>query len=46
METYLPYNWHTTSLERDIHVVFDNVPEKISDMLNVCYLNQQEMKMK
>lgn len=46
METYIPYDyWYTVTIERDIHVDFDNVPEKISDMLSVCYLDQPEMKM-
>lgn len=35
----------TRYLERDHHVDFDNTPEKIADMLNVCQLNQLGMKM-
>ncbi|WP_097015333.1 hypothetical protein [Anaerocolumna aminovalerica] len=45
-QTYMPYDyWYTISLERDHHVDFDNVPEKIADMLNGCYPDQPEMKM-
>jgi len=45
-QTYIPYDyWYTISLERDYHVDFDNVPEKIEDILNVCHPNQLEMKM-
>ncbi|WP_199242565.1 hypothetical protein [Desulfosporosinus fructosivorans] len=40
-QTYIPYDyWYTVSVERDHLVDFDNVPEKIADMLNVCYLDQ------
>ncbi|MHB8061623.1 MAG: hypothetical protein ACYDG2_03140 [Ruminiclostridium sp.] len=43
---YIPYDyWYTVYIERDHHVDFDNVPEKIADMLNVCYSDQPEMKM-
>jgi hypothetical protein len=45
-QTYIPYDyWYTVVLERDYHVDFDNVPEKIGDMLNVCHSNQLGMKM-
>lgn len=45
-QTYIPYEyWYTISLERDFHVDFDNVPEKILDMLKVCSSNHPEMKM-
>lgn len=41
---YIPYDyWYTVSLERDHHVDFDNVPEKIADLLSACYAEQQEM---
>lgn len=44
--TYIPYDyWYTVSVERDHHVDFDNVPEKVADMLNSCYSDQPEMKM-
>ncbi len=43
---YVPYDyWYTASIERDHHVDFDNVPEKIADMLNVCYAHQPKLKM-
>jgi hypothetical protein len=43
---YIPYDyWYTVSIERDHHVDFDNVPDKIADMLNVCYPDQPELKM-
>lgn len=45
-QTYIPYEyWYTVSLERDFHVDFDNVPEKIVDMLSVCSSDLPEMKM-
>ncbi len=45
-QTYLPYDyWYTVPIERDIHVDFDHVPEKINDMLNACYQDQPELKM-
>ncbi|MBU5426888.1 hypothetical protein KQI41_10745 [Tissierella pigra] len=45
-QTYIPYDyWYTVSLERDYHVDFDNVPEKIGDMLNACHTDQLGMKM-
>lgn len=45
-QTYIPYDyWYTVSLERDHHVDFDNIPEKIADILNVCHSNQLGMKM-
>lgn len=43
---YIPYDyWYTVSIEHDYHVDFDNVPDKIADMLNVCYPDQPELKM-
>lgn len=43
---YVPYDyWYTISVERDHHMDFDNVPEKIMEMLNGCYPNQPEIKM-
>lgn len=45
-DVYIPYDyWYTVSVKRDHHVDFDNVPEKIADMLNVCCPNQPEPKM-
>lgn len=39
-QIYIPYDyWYTVVLERDYHVDFDDVPDKIEDMLNVCYSN-------
>lgn len=46
MDTYIPYDyWYTATVEGDIHVDFENVPEKISGMLDACYPDQHEMKM-
>lgn len=43
---YIPYDYrYTVSIERDHHVDFDNVSDKIADMLNVCYPDQPELKM-
>jgi hypothetical protein len=45
-KTYIPYDyWYTISVERDHHVDIDNIPEKVADMLNVCYPDQPELKM-
>ena len=45
-DTYIPYDyWYTATIERDIHVDFENVPEKISSMLDACYTDHPEMKM-
>lgn len=45
-QTYIPYEyWYTISLERDFHVDFDNVPEKIVGMLRACSSDHPEMKM-
>ncbi len=45
-KTYMPYDyWYTVTLERDHHVDLDNIPEKVSDILNACYPNQPELKM-
>jgi hypothetical protein len=45
-KTYIPYDyWYTVSIERDHHVDFDNIPDKVSDMLSACYPNQPELKM-
>ncbi|WP_041272717.1 hypothetical protein [Desulfitobacterium hafniense] len=42
---YIPYDyWYTVSLERDHHVDFDNVPEKVADLLRTCHGGQPEMK--
>jgi hypothetical protein len=40
---YIPYNyWYTVSIERDHHVDFDHVPEKVAGLLNSCYPVQPE----
>jgi hypothetical protein len=40
-----PYDyWYTVSVERDHHVDFDNVPEKVAVLLNHCYPEQPEME--
>jgi hypothetical protein len=42
---YIPYDyWYTVSVERDHHVDFDNVPEKVAALLNHCYPDQPELK--
>jgi hypothetical protein len=42
---YTPYDyWYTVYIQRDHHVDFDHVPEKVADMLNACYPEQQEQK--
>jgi len=42
---YIPYDyWYTVNVERDHHVDFDHVPEKVADMLNFCYPDKQELK--
>lgn len=45
-DNYAPYDyWYTVMLERDHHVDFDNVPEKVIDLLNGCQPDQPELKM-
>lgn len=40
-----PYDyWYTVSVERDHHVDFDKVPEKVAALLNHCYPKQPEME--
>ncbi len=40
---YIPYDyWYTVSIERDHHVDFDHIPEKIAELLNSCYPDQPE----
>ena len=42
---YTPYDyWYTVYIQRDHHVDFDHVPEKVADMLNACYPEQQKQK--
>jgi len=42
---YIPYDyWYTVSIERDHHVDFDNVPEKVAVLLNHCHPDQPEME--
>lgn len=46
MDTYIPYDyWYTATIERDIHVDLENVPKKISGMLDAYYPDHPEMKM-
>ena len=43
---YIPYDyWYTVTLERDYHVNFDNVPKKVSGLLNGVQPDQPELKM-
>lgn len=45
-DNYMPYDyWYTVTLERDYHVDFDNVPEKVSGLLNGVQPDQPELKM-
>jgi hypothetical protein len=40
---YIPYDyWYTVSIERDHHVDFDHIPEKVAELLNSCYPDQPE----
>ena len=42
---YIPYRyWYTVSVENDIHVNFDNVPEKVAAFLNHCCPGRLEME--
>lgn len=42
---YRPYDyWYTVSIERDYHVEFDHVPEKVAGLLNYCCPDQQEQR--
>ncbi|MHB8075670.1 hypothetical protein [Desulfosporosinus fructosivorans] len=44
-DVYIPYDyWYTVSVERDHHVDFDNVPEKIEGLLGVCHAEQPDME--
>lgn len=44
-DVYIPYDyWYTVYIERDHHVDFDNVPEKVVEMLNYCHPDQPEME--
>ena len=43
---YIPYKyWYTVSVEDDIHVDFDNTPEKVSTLLNHCCPSRHEMEL-
>jgi len=45
-ETYVPYNyWYTMEIEDDIHLDFDDVPDKINEFINYCRPDQPGMKM-
>ncbi len=42
---YIPYDyWYTVYIERDHHVDFDHVPEKVVGMLNACCPDQPEQE--
>ena len=42
---YVPYDyWYTVYIERDHHVDFDNVPEKVVELLNYCSPDQPELE--
>jgi hypothetical protein len=39
---YIPYNyWYTVTVERDHHVNFDDIPEKVAKMLEYCHQQQE-----
>ncbi len=43
-DVYVPYDyWYTVYIQRDHHVDFDHVPEKVAQMLDYCYPDQPEM---
>ena len=45
-ENHGPYDyWYTIELERDHHVDFERIPEKVADLLNHCPLDRPEIKM-
>lgn len=44
-DMYIPYDyWYTVLVERDHHVDFDHVPEKIAALINHCNPDQPEME--
>jgi hypothetical protein len=44
-DVYVPYDyWYTVYIQRDHHVDFDHVPEKVAQMLEYCYPDQPEME--
>ncbi len=44
-DIYSPYDyWYSVYIQRDHHVDFDHVPEKVADMLDACYPEQQKQK--
>ncbi len=44
-DVYIPYDyWYTVYIERDHHVDFDHVPEKVAQMIEYCSPDQPEMK--
>ena len=46
-DNYVPYEyWYTATLERDYHVNFENIPEKVSELLNACNPDQPGLIMK
>lgn len=44
---YVPYDyWYTATLDRDYHVNFENIPERVSELLNACHSDQPGLIMK
>jgi hypothetical protein len=42
-DVYVPYNyWYTVYIQRDHHVDFDHVPQKVAEMLEACQPGQRE----
>lgn len=43
-KTFIPYDyWYTVELENDIHIDFENIPEKVADILKTCSLDRPEI---
>jgi hypothetical protein len=45
-ENYVPYDYWYTAMLGDHYVNFDNIPEKVSEMLNACHPDQPGLTMK
>lgn len=44
-DVYIPYDyWYTVYIERDHHVDFNHVPEKVAQIINYCYPDQPKME--
>ena len=42
-EKFIPYDyWYTPEVERDIHVDYDNIPERAEELLEACIPEQTE----